>query len=196
VGVKKHLIDFLPKPSVEKKGDVYCLDYDKPKSIGRVKAFYGNFNVMVKAYSYIRALGSKGLKSVAENSVLNANYLMAKLKKHYDLPYDRICMHEFVLSDKNMPNGVTTNDIAKRLLDHGFHAPTVYFPLIVHGAIMIEPTETESRETLDEFAEVMVRIKEEAKKNPDIVKKAPQCLPVTRLDAVKAAREPRLRWEG
>jgi glycine dehydrogenase subunit 2 len=195
VGVKKPLVDFLPKPGVEKKGDFYYLDYDKPKSIGRVKAFYGNFNVMVKAYSYIRAMGSGGLRKVAENSVLNANYLLAKLKKHYHLPYDRTCMHEFVLSDQGMPNGVTTNDVAKRLLDYGFHAPTVYFPLIVHGAIMIEPTETESKETLDEFADAMIKIREEAEKDPDLLKSAPRNLPVSRLDAVKAAREPRLRWK-
>ncbi len=150
---------------------------------------------MVKAYTYIRAIGAKGLKAVGENSVINANYLKEKLKKYYKLPYDRICQHEFVLSDENFPNNVTTNDIAKRLLDYGFHAPTVYFPLIVHGAIMIEPTETESKETLDKFIEAMIKIREEAEKNPELVKNAPHTMLVTRLDAVKAAREIDLRWK-
>jgi glycine dehydrogenase subunit 2 len=151
---------------------------------------------MVKAYTYLRAIGAGGLRDVSENAVINANYLRARLQKHYDLPYKRVCMHEFVLSDKGMPNGITTMDIAKRLIDYGFHPPTVYFPLIVHGAIMIEPTETESRETLDEFAGAMIKIKEEAANNPEIVKGAPHSTPVKRLDAVKAAREPDLRWKG
>lgn len=194
VAVVEKLKDFLPKPIVGKK-ESYYLNYDVPKSIGRVKAFYGNFGVLVKAYSYIRALGSDGLKAVAENSVINANYLMNKLKNHYKLPYDRICQHEFVLSDEGMPNNITTMDIAKRLLDYGFHAPTIYFPLIVHGAIMIEPTETESKEMLDEFAEAMIKIKEEAEKNPEIVLNAPNNTPVKRLDAVQAARNPVLRFK-
>ncbi len=195
VGVKKMLEPYLPRPVIEKKGDgTYYLNYNRPKSIGKVRSFYGNFGVLVRTYTYIRALGPQGIKRVSENAVLNANYLMAKLKKHFHLPYDRICKHEFVLSDRGMPNGVTTNDIAKRLLDFGVHAPTIYFPLIVHGAIMIEPTETESMRTLDEFADIMVRIKKEAETNPEIVKTAPHTLPVKRLDAVRAARQPDLRW--
>lgn len=194
VGVKEHLERFLPVPTVEKVGDRYRLDYDHPDSIGRMKAFYGNFGVLVKAYAYIRAVGAEGLKSVAENAVLNANYMMSRLKKHFHLQYDRTCQHEFVLSDKDLPNGVTTNDVAKRLLDFGFHAPTVYFPLIVHGAIMIEPTETESKETLDAFIDAMVKIAQEAKDRPDKVKSAPHTAPVARLDAVLAARKPNLRW--
>jgi glycine dehydrogenase subunit 2 len=196
VGVRKHLAKFLPVPRVRKKGNAYVLSYDNDASIGRVRAFYGNFGVMVKAYAYIRAIGAKGVREVAENAVLNANYMMAKLRQHYNLPYNRRCMHEFVLSDKGMPNGVTTNDIAKRLLDYGFHAPTVYFPLIVNGAIMIEPTETESKETLDSFIDAMVKIKEEAQNDPEIVRQAPHTLPVGRVDAVLAARKPDLRWKG
>ena len=131
-----------------------------------MRSFYGNFGILVRAYTYIKGIGAKGIKEVAENAVLNANYLKAKLKDTYDLPYGRTCMHEFVLSDKNLPNGVTTIDVAKRLLDYGIHAPTIYFPLIVHGAIMIEPTETESKETLDEFIEMMKNIAQEAKRKP------------------------------
>ena len=196
VGVVEKLVKFLPKPRVKKNGDNYSLDYDAPKSIGQVRAFYGNFGVLVKAYTYIRAIGASGIRKVAENAVLNANYLMHKLKKHYKLPYDRICMHEFVLSDEGMPNHVTTNDIAKRLLDYGFHPPTVYFPMIVKGAIMIEPTETESKDTLDEFADVMIKIRTEAEKEPDKVKKAPLTTPVRRLDAVQAARQPCIVWKN
>ena len=195
VGVNKKLEPFLPIPRVEKVGENYRLNYNYPKSIGQVKAFYGNFGVMVKAYAYIRAIGPKGLRKVAEDAVLNANYLKDKLKPYYDLPYDRVCKHEFVLSgSKQAEKGVHTMDIAKRLLDYGFHAPTVYFPLIVKEAIMIEPTETESKETLDAFADAMIKIAEEAEKNPDVVKNAPQKTPVSRLDMVKAAREPVLKW--
>ncbi len=194
VGVTKELEQFLPNPRVVKNGEDYCLDTSSEKSIGRVKAFYGNFGVLVKAFAYIKALGSDGLKNAGESAVLNANYLKEKLKKHYKLPYDRVCQHEFVLSDEGMPNGVTTGDLAKRLLDYGIHAPTIYFPLIVHGAIMIEPTETESKETLDWFVETMIKIKKEAEENPELVKEAPHSLSVKKLDAVKAAREPDLRW--
>jgi glycine dehydrogenase subunit 2 len=192
LGVKEHLAEFLPNPTIieEKNGgrESYKLDYSK-NSIGKVKAFYGNFSVLVKAYAYIIGLGAEGIKNVAENAVLNANYMMSKLKKHYNLPYDRICQHEFVIDDSRMENNVTTNDIAKRLLDYGFHAPTVYFPLIVKGAMMIEPTETESKETLDRFCDVMIKIKEESKTDQDKVKNAPWKMPVKRVDAVKAARE-------
>lgn len=195
VGVVEKLVPFLPVPTVEKKGDKYFFDFDKPDSIGKVKGFYGNFGVLVRAYTYIRAHGAEGIRKNSENAVLNANYLLSRLKKDFHLAYERICMHEFVLSDKNFPNGVTTLDLAKRLLDYGVHAPTIYFPLIVHGAIMIEPTETESKQTLDEFAEIMLKILDEAKNQPDIVKNAPQSTLVGRLDAVKAAREPVLRWK-
>jgi glycine dehydrogenase subunit 2 len=194
IAVIEKLVPFLPRPLIEKKGNVYELDYNGKDSIGKVRSFYGNFGVLVKAYTYLRAIGAGGLKEVSENAVLNANYLMERLRKHYHLQFNRRCMHEFVISDKDMPNGVSTNDIAKRLLDYGFHPPTVYFPLIVQGAMMIEPTETESRETLDSFADAMIKIKEEAEKNPELVKSAPHSMPVKRLDAVKAAREPILRW--
>ncbi|MCK4648542.1 aminomethyl-transferring glycine dehydrogenase subunit GcvPB, partial [bacterium] len=201
LGVKKSLIPFLPKPSIKEEEGIYSLDYDKPLSVGKIKAFYGNFGVMVRAYAYLRALGPEGLREVAENAVLNANYLMKKLKSYYYLPFDRTCMHEFVLSGKRqLEKGVHINDIAKRLLDYGFHAPTVYFPLIVSEAIMIEPTETESKETLDEFANAMIKIDADAKENPEIVKTAPHLpaeggrTPVGRLDATTAARRPNLRW--
>jgi glycine dehydrogenase subunit 2 len=196
VGVKQYLARFLPVPTVERVGDEYRLDYDRPDSIGRVRAFYGNFGVLVKAYAYLRTLGAAGLREVAETAVLNANYMMAQLKKYYHLPYDRPCQHEFVLSDKGLPNQVTTVDVAKRLLDFGFHAPTIYFPLIVKGAIMIEPTETETKETLDAFIQAMVQIAREAREEPDKVRGAPWTTPVRRLDAVLAARQPNLRWRA
>ncbi|MFH1588671.1 MAG: aminomethyl-transferring glycine dehydrogenase subunit GcvPB [Candidatus Diapherotrites archaeon] len=195
VGVIKNLVPFLPKPLIEKKENKYYLNYDSTNSIGKMRSFYGNFGILVRAYTYIKAIGSKGIKEVAENAVLNANYMKAKLKDTYDLPYERTCMHEFVLSDKNLPNGVTTIDVSKRLLDYNIHAPTIYFPLIVHGAIMIEPTETEPKETMDEFIEIMKKIHKEAEETPELVKNAPQNTPVRRLDGVKAAREPNLRWK-
>lgn len=196
VGVKKLLEPFLPVPRVEKIGEKYRLNYDYSLTIGQVKAFYGNFGVMIKAYAYIRALGAKGLRQVGEDSALNANYIKEKLKPYYDLPYDQVCKHEVVFSgSKQAEKGVHTMDIAKRLLDYGFHAPTVYFPLIVKEAIMIEPTETESKETLDAFVDAMIKIAEEAEKNPEIVKNAPHKTPVSRLDAVKAARGHILKWD-
>lgn len=193
VAVVKELEPFLPWPGIEKKENKFLLNYNKPESIGRVKSFYGNFGVMIKAYSYISALGAEGLKRAAEHAVLNANYLKEKLKKHFNLKYDYLCKHEFVLDDSSMPNNIKTTDIAKRLIDYGFHPPTIYFPLIVHGAIMVEPTETENKETLDRFAEAMIKIKEEAEKNPELVKNAPDSTPVGRLDEVTAARKPILR---
>lgn len=196
VGVKKELMPFLPAPTVEFKNGAYMLDYDRPLSIGRVKAFYGNFGVILKAYAYIRTMGPDGLKEVSETAVLNANYLFSRLKQYFRVPYDRICKHEFVLSgEAQAEKGVRTLDMAKRLLDFGYHPPTVYFPLIVHEAIMIEPTETESRETLDRFADTMIRIAEEAEKDPDIVRNAPYATAVSRLDEVQAARNPILKWE-
>ncbi len=195
IGVVSRLEKFLPVPVVEKGGEGYTLNYDRPSSIGRVHSFYGNVLIMLRAYTYIRMLGAEGLREVSETAVLNANYLLAKLKGHYHLPVDRTCMHEFVLSDKGMPNHVTTNDIAKRILDHGFHAPTVYFPLIIDGAMMIEPTETESLASLDRFVETMLKIKDEAENNPELVTGAPHTLAFRKVDAVTAARKPVLKWE-
>ncbi|OFX14621.1 MAG: glycine dehydrogenase (aminomethyl-transferring), partial [Armatimonadetes bacterium RBG_19FT_COMBO_69_19] len=152
VGVKSHLVSFLPVPVVEKDGERFRLDDDRPRSIGKIRAFYGNFGNLVRAYTYIRSMGAEGLRQVAETAVLNANYVLARLRDRFDLPYDRLCMHEFVLAGTRQKReyGVSTRDMAKRMLDYGFHAPTIYFPLIVEEAIMIEPTETESKRTLDE----------------------------------------------
>jgi len=210
VGASERLAKYLPGPIVVKaerqtsnvkrktsnlQSPTYHLEMPKA-SIGRVKAFYGNFGVFVKAYTYIRMLGAAGLRQVSEDAVLAANYLLARLREVYPLPYDRICKHECVLSG-HLPQApdVHTLDIAKRLMDYGFHPPTVYFPLIVPEALMIEPTETESKETLDAFAEAMLNIAEEAEENPDLLHGAPQTTPVTRLDEVRAARQPKLRWE-
>lgn len=197
VGVKEKLEPFLPVPRIEKHSekDFYYLNYDKPLSIGRVRGFYGNFGVITKAYAYIRAMGPEGLKKVSEYAVLNANYLMSQLKKYYYLPYDRCCKHEFVVSGRKQAKyGVRTLDIAKRLMDYGYHPPTIYFPLIVQEALMIEPTETESLETLDEFINAMKQIAEEAEKTPEKVKNAPHTTVVGRLDEVTAARKPKVRW--
>jgi len=198
IGVKDRLVDYLPKPVVGKKKDEYYLDYDIPNSIGRVRSYYGNFGVMVKAYAYIRALGGTGLRRVSEHAVLNANYLMKKLKDYYDLPFDRTCMHEFVLSGRRQKHehGVPTLAIAKRLLDYGVHAPTIYFPLLVEESLMVEPTETEGKDTLDEFIAAMIKVAKECEEDPDKVKGAPYKTPVTLLDNTKAAREPDLRWNG
>lgn len=198
VGVKKKFIPFLPKPHIEfeKESQRFVLNYDLPLSIGKVKSFYGNFLVLVKAYAYIRMLGAKGLKEVSEIAVLNANYLMKALSDVYELPYKRICQHEFVLSAvKQKEKGVKALDIAKRLLDYGFHAPTIYFPLIVPEALMIEPTETESKQTLDEFIKIMKKIDREAEENPDLLTGAPVKTPVKRLDEAGAARKLNLRCQ-
>ena len=194
IGVVEKLAPFLPVPIIE-KADRYYLQYNRPLSIGRIHSFFGNFMVMLRAYTYIMMLGSDGLRSVAEHAVCNANYLRTKLRNHFQVPYNRICMHEFVINDEGLPNGITTNEVAKRLLDYGFHAPTVYFPLIVHGAMMIEPTETEHRDTLDAFADAMLTIKKEAAQNPALLKKAPVTTPVRKVDAVLAARKPVLKWD-
>ncbi|WP_077368795.1 aminomethyl-transferring glycine dehydrogenase subunit GcvPB [Anaerosalibacter sp. Marseille-P3206] len=197
VGVKKELVEFLPVPVVEKDGDKYHLEYNRPNTIGKVKDFYGHFGVLVKAYSYILSMGSDGLKKASEMAVLNANYLAASLKDDYNLPIDRVCKHEFVLGGiKEETLEVATLDVAKRLLDFGFHPPTVYFPLIVHEAIMIEPTESESVETLDEFVKAMKEIANEAKENPEKLKEAPLNTPVRRIDETRAARNPILKYEG
>jgi len=197
VGVKECLLEFLPVPTVEKDGDRYYLDYDYPKSVGKMMDFYGHFNVLVKAYAYILTMGKDGLKKASEMAVLNANYLAHKLKDHYNVQENAIFKHEFVLAGlKDDSSGVITLDVAKRLLDYGYHPPTVYFPLIVNEALMPEPTETESRETLDEFADALIKIAEEAKRDPEILKEAPHDTPVRRLDETKAARTPILKYEG
>ncbi len=196
VGVKKHLTEFLPLPVISKNQDGCYMDYDRPLSIGKVKSAYGNFGVLVRAYTYILSMGPDGLKEVAENAVLNANYMAHKLKDKYLLPLDTVCMHECVLSGEwqKEKNDVSTLDIAKRLLDFGFHPPTIYFPLIIHEAMMIEPTECESKETLDEFIAVMRQIADEAENNPDLVKTAPHTTVISRLDEATAARKPVLRY--
>ncbi len=197
IGVKKHLVEFLPVPVVEKEEDRYFLDYNLPNSIGKVKDFYGHFGILVRAYTYILTMGSDGLKKASEIAVLNANYMANKLKEHFYLPIDTLFKHEFVLGGlKDTLSEVTTLDIAKRLLDKGYHPPTVYFPLIINQAIMIEPTETESKETLDEFISAMIDIAKEAAENPQIVKDAPLNTIVSRPDETKAARNPVLKYEG
>jgi len=194
VCVKENLADFLPSPLVAKSDGKYKF-VSPTRSIGRIANFWGNFGVMCKAYAYIRSLGAEGMKEVSEDAVLNANYLRVKLKPYYHLPYDRICMHEVVFSGKRQKaKGVHTLDIAKRLLDYGLHPPTVYFPLIVEEALMIEPTETESKRTLDTFIEAMKEIAGDAEENPEILHTAPHSTPVRRLDDVRAARNPDLRW--
>lgn len=196
VGVKADLIPYLPKPVLVKRDNKYTFDYDRPQSIGRVKPFYGNFGINVRAYTYIRTMGPDGLKAVTEYAVLNANYMMRRLSDAYDLPFDRHCKHEFVLSGKRQKKlGVRTLDIAKRLLDFGYHPPTIYFPLNVEECIMIEPTETESKETLDSFIDAMLQIAREAEENPEIVQEAPHTTVVSRLDETTAARKPILRYQ-
>ena len=195
VGVKKFLEPYLPIPRIIEKNGELALSYDFPHSIGKIHSFYGNFLVMIKAYTYIRMLGKEHIRRVSEDAVINANYLRVKLQEHYDLPYKSICMHEFVLSGKFLKKyGVRTLDVAKRLLDYGFHAPTIYFPLIVPEALMIEPTETESKETLDAFVEAMTKIKEEAINNPDILQGAPHNTPVRRLNEALAAKQLKVKW--
>ena len=194
VGVNGKLKDFLPGPLVEKVGNRYQT-YTPKKSIGRMMANFGNFGVLLRAYTYIRALGHEGIVDVSRNAVLNANWLRKRLEGHFQLKYPGLCKHEFVLDDTGMSGGVITMDIAKRLLDYGFHSPTIYFPLIVPGAMMIEPTETETRETLCAFADAMIAIKKEAEENPELVKTAPHTTPVGRMDEVLAARKPILKYD-
>ena len=196
VGVKKDLIPFLPKPLIVKEEDGYQLDYNRPQSIGRVKPYYGNFGINVRAYTYIRTMGPDGLKAVTEYAVLNANYMMRRLAEYYDLPYDKHCKHEFVISGKRQKKlGVRALDIAKRLLDFGYHPPTIYFPLNVEECMMIEPTETESKETLDGFIDAMIQIAKEAEENPEIVQEAPHTTVISRLDEALAARKPVLKYQ-
>lgn len=198
VGVKEHLSRFLPTPRVVRElvdGAPTYRWVGLPESIGKLHAFYGNFGVLVRAYTYIRSNGDTGLRSVSEHAVLNANYLRAHLGDLYDVPYDRACMHEFVLSgSRQKKRGVRTLDIAKRLIDFGFYPPTVYFPLIVDEAMLIEPTETESIETLDAFIAALRQIAREVEEDPELVRGAPHHTPVTRLDEAGAARKPNLRW--
>ena len=195
VGANDKLAPFLPRPAVEKKNGKFTLNGRLPKSLGRMKAFYGNIAVCIRAYCFLRQYDGQTLKEVAENAVLNANYVRVCLKDEFPAYFDAPCMHECVLTlDKDKMNGVRTADIAKRLLDYGFYAPTIYFPLIVPEAMMIEPTETENKQTLDAFIEALRRIFEEAQKEPQTVHEAPLTQPVKRIDEVSAAREPNLRW--
>jgi glycine dehydrogenase subunit 2 len=197
VGVTAALEEYLPVPRVVREGDGYTLSGGSQKSIGRVHPYFGNFNVLVKAYAYIVSLGADGLREVADNSILNANYLLAGIGERYDVAYPGPCMHEFVASGRALRKyGVRTVDVAKRLLDYGLHAPTVYFPLIVEEALMIEPVETERKRDLDHFAGVMERIADEARENPDLLLEAPVNTPVRRLDEAAAARAPDLCWSG
>ncbi len=196
VGVKSYLKEYLPIPRIIETGGRFDLEESSSKSVGRVRSFFGNFGVLVRAYTYIISLGGDGLEEASRMAVLNANYLRRKLDKAYHLPFNEPSMHECVFTDRfQQKQGVHTLDIAKRLLDYGFHPPTIYFPLVVSGALMIEPTETESRETLDGFVEAMLSIAREAKENPELVKLAPHTTPVGRLDEARAARKPVLRWE-
>jgi len=195
VGVAERLKPFLPVPFVVKGDDDYKLEYDCPESIGRMKSFYGHFAILVRAYSYILSMGGTGLKRATELAVLNANYIRARLENSYDLPNQQRSLHEVVFSEDGLPNDCHTLDVAKRLIDYGYHPPTIYFPLVVHGSLMIEPTETESKQNIDEFCDAMVAIAEEAKNTPELLKQAPVRAKVKRLDEATAARKPQLRWE-
>ncbi|HEX4340104.1 MAG TPA: aminomethyl-transferring glycine dehydrogenase subunit GcvPB [Polyangiaceae bacterium] len=196
VAFKNHLEPFQPGPVVREEGGRAIVDENRPQSVGRVRSFWGNFGMMVRAYTYIRELGPKGLRDVTDMAVLNAGYLAARLKDHYPLAYDHPPMHEAVFTDREIESktGVKTLDVAKRLIDYGFHPPTVYFPLVVRGALMIEPTETETKQTIDSFVEAMIAIRREADETPDLVKEAPHNTRVGRLDEARAARQPKLRW--
>jgi glycine dehydrogenase subunit 2 len=193
--VRDRLEPFLPVPAVVKKEDRFRLDYGRPKSIGKVRGFTGPFGVFVRSYAYIRSYGPR-LREMSETAVLNANYLLARLRDSYDLPFDRLCMHEFVLSARTLKreDGISALDVAKRLMDYGFHPPTIYFPLVVPEALMIEPTETEAKETLDAFADAMIAIAREAREDPDVVREAPHHQPVRRLDEVRAAKNPIVKY--
>jgi glycine dehydrogenase subunit 2 len=191
LGVRSFLEDYLPVPRIKKDNEQFSFENNKEKSVGKIHSFYGNFGILVRALSYIKSWGTD-IQKVSQIAVLNANYLFSLLKEDFDIPYDRRCAHEFVLSAKNFGENSTLN-IAKRITDHGFHAPTIYFPLIVKEALMIEPTETESKETLDKFAKVLKTIIKELKEDPELLTNAPHTIP-GRLDEVKAARELNLRW--
>jgi len=196
VGVKRHLEDFLPVPVIRYDGKYYYLDYNVKNTIGKVAGFYGNFAVLVRAWAYIKLQGGNGLRKVTERAVLNTNYIRKKLQGHYDLPYKELRKHEVVFSGSNLKKyGVRTLDVAKRMLDYGVHAPTIYFPLIVEEALMIEPTETESKENMDNLADIMIKIAQEAEKDPELLKTAPHNTAVKRIDEVEAARNPVLTWK-
>ena len=201
VMVSERLLSFLPDPIVQQTknvGDSEYYSFTRPKnSIGKLGTFHGNFGAMVRAYAYIRTLGNTGIPAISTDAVINANYILSQLKGYYHLPFDRHCLHEVVLSAKNLKQeyGITTLDVSKRLIDYNIHPPTVYFPLIVEEALLIEPTETESLETLDAFIDVMKEIAQEAKTNPDLLKSAPHNTPNSRLDEANAARQPNLRWQ-
>jgi glycine dehydrogenase subunit 2 len=197
VGVCEKLESFLPVPRIVKEGEIYKLNYNYPNTIGRVKGFHGNIGVILRSYFYLKQHDVDGLKEIAENAIINANYLKEKLKKYFPVYFDYICMHECVLTiDKEKFNGVKTLDIAKRLLDYGYYAPTIYFPLIVPEALMIEPTETEGKKDLDGFIDAMIKIHAEIMDNPDLVKGAPYTMPVKRIDEVSAARNPNMCWSA
>lgn len=196
IAVTEGLADFLPGPVVTRSEDGEYRTSEPPRSIGRLSGSYGNFGVALRAYAYIRTLGSDGLREVSEAAVINANYLLARLRNAYDVPFDRKCLHEALLTGKKQrQNGVRTLDIAKRLLDYGYYAPTVYFPLVVDEAMLIEPTESESKEAIDAFCDAMLEIAQEAENEPDLVTSAPHVTPVRRLDEAKAARKPILHWQ-
>jgi glycine dehydrogenase subunit 2 len=195
VAVRAFLADYLPVPRLVRRHDKLAWSEEMPKSIGRMRSFYGNFGILVRAYAYLARLGGPGLVEATRLAVLNANYLRARLRGAYHLPYETPSLHECVFSDRALQdNDVHTIDVAKRLLDYGFYAPTIYFPLVVRGALMIEPTETESRETLDEFADALIRIADEARTEPTLVREAPHSTRLGRLDETRAARRPVLRW--
>ena len=196
IAVRKLLEPFLPVPAVIRRKDGgFGLDFDRPRSIGKVRGFTGPFGVFVRSYAYIRTYGPQ-LREMSETAVLNANYVLARLKDAYELPFDRLCMHEFVLSARRLKrdHGCTALDVAKRLMDYGFHPPTIYFPLIVPEALMVEPTETEAKETLDAFCDAMLAIAREAAEEPELLKEAPHHRPVRRLDEVRAAKRPVVKY--
>ena len=196
VAVRDTIEPFLPSPQVVRDGNAFRLDHDRPKSIGRVRGFAGPFGVFVRSYAFMRAYGPE-LREMSDVAVLNANCLLARLRDVFELPYDRHCMHEFVLSARNLKreHGITALDVAKRLMDFGIHPPTVYFPLVVPEALMIEPTETEVKARLDEFVDAMLQISREAAEDPELLRTAPHTRPVTRLDEVRAAKEPVVRYD-